>query len=605
MFYLTHLSLVLCLVLLYAITRYGISSQLRSAFYLMIGIMTVWNAGTLLDNYYRFTFSAGGINMIFIYICYFSICFIPIAILLMGKTLSQSYFTFKPIHAAFLIVPCISMIVVCTNAYHGWFFTDFSVYSDQAVYGPYFYVHSLYSYGCILAGIMYMVSFSLKNSGVFSRQSFFVLLGILLPLSVNILYSFGSFSLPFSVNASTFTVSLLCFAIAFYKYDFLKVAPIAINSVVDLISDGYLVIDKHQNIVAGNKAMLRILANEKSIPQNSSLKKLMDKYCAECTYAAFLERQAQAAEEKSTVAVEYVSRDGRCFAVEITPIFTNHEQIGTIILLKDITQTKRQMEVIKDTQARMAERERLAFLGQLIGGITHNLKTPLLSISGGIEGLSDLVGEYFESLGDPGVTEKDHREIAKEMSDWLEKMKAHCAYISDVISAVKGQAVQLNRSDVTSFTIDEFLKRVDLLMKTELKKSNCTLRSSIEVDVHSEITGDISALVQIFDNLIINAIYSYDGKPGFVDLSACEKGDDFVFSVRDYGAGIEPHVQERLLKEMVTTKGKHGTGLGIFLSNATLKGHFNGNLSFVSEPGRGSTFTVTIPKHKTHDASSA
>ena len=74
------------------------------------------------------------------------------------------------------------------------------------------------------------------------------------------------------------------------------------------------------------------------------------------------------------------------------------------------------------------ERERLASLGQLIGGIAHNLKTPIMSISGATEGLTDLIKEYDESIGDPEVTNEDHHAIAKDMSEWVDKIKTHTAY---------------------------------------------------------------------------------------------------------------------------------------------------------------------------------
>ena len=54
-------------------------------------------------------------------------------------------------------------------------------------------------------------------------------------------------------------------------------------------------------------------------------------------------------------------------------------------------------------------------------------------------------------------------------------------------------------------------------------------------------------------------------------------------------------VQEKLFKEMVTTKGKNGTGLGLFMSYSNIKAHFNGNITFESEEGKGTIFNVIIP----------
>ena len=68
---------------------------------------------------------------------------------------------------------------------------------------------------------------------------------------------------------------------------------------------------------------------------------------------------------------------------------------------------------------KLIEKEHLASLGQLIGGITHNLKTPIMYISGASKGLSDLLKEYDSSIGDLDVTDKDHHDIAKKMNDWI------------------------------------------------------------------------------------------------------------------------------------------------------------------------------------------
>ena len=76
------------------------------------------------------------------------------------------------------------------------------------------------------------------------------------------------------------------------------------------------------------------------------------------------------------------------------------------------------MKALKQNQEMLIERERLATLGQMVGGIAHNLKTPIMSIAGAMEGLEDLIREYDESIDDPDVTKEDHHAIAKDMSNW-------------------------------------------------------------------------------------------------------------------------------------------------------------------------------------------
>ena len=256
-----------------------------------------------------------------------------------------------------------------------------------------------------------------------------------------------------------------------------------------------------------------------------------------------------------------------------------------------------QQDTIKKNQDILIERERLATLGQMIGGIAHNLKTPIMSISGAMEGLDDLIKEYDESIDDPEVTKEDHHAIAHDMSDWVTKVKSYDSYMSEIITAVKGQAVSFNDSSAEKFEISELLNRVNILMKHELKEALLTLNVDCRIDQDTELTGNVNALVQVVNNLVQNAIQAYNGEPNkSIDLIIDQNVDDIFIIVKDYGSGIPEDVQQKLFKSMVTTKGHKGSGLGLFMSYSTIKGNFHGNLTFESKVGEGTTFTIRIPK---------
>ncbi|MCD8498942.1 MAG: HAMP domain-containing histidine kinase [Clostridiales bacterium] len=285
----------------------------------------------------------------------------------------------------------------------------------------------------------------------------------------------------------------------------------------------------------------------------------------------------------------------RFFSIEVTPVYNQGRFISTIILLKDITEIREALDSLRRNHEMLMEKERLASLGQLIGGIAHNLKTPIMSISGGIEGLKDLIEEYEDSIGDSSVTAEDHHEIAREMLAWIDKIRPHCTYMSDIITTVKGQAAQFNTSDEMTFTLNELIHRVELLMKHELKRYHCVLNIHLKSSNIIELKGEINSLVQIFDNLIINALQSYEGRQGQLDLTIEENENQILFMLKDYGSGISPSVRDKLFREMVTTKGKLGTGLGLYMSHATIKGKFGGRMWFDSEPGKGTCFFIELP----------
>lgn len=277
---------------------------------------------------------------------------------------------------------------------------------------------------------------------------------------------------------------------------------------------------------------------------------------------------------------------------------TSNDEIGELVSafnnIQDLTKTY--IQEIHDSQDILIEKERLATLGQMIGGIAHNLKTPIMSISGAREALQDLVKEYESSIGDPTVNNDDHHEIAHDMQEWLDKIKTHLAYMSDIITAVKGQAVNMSATLPSKFTIYEVLKQVDILMKHELKNALITLCIDCRVDNNTELNGNINSLVQVINNIISNAIQSYNGATNKnIDLIIYKESNNLIIAVKDYGAGMSKSIQDKLFKSMITTKGKKGTGLGLFMSYSNIKAHFNGDITFESEEGKGTTFFIHLP----------
>lgn len=280
----------------------------------------------------------------------------------------------------------------------------------------------------------------------------------------------------------------------------------------------------------------------------------------------------------------------------LLPVVSNDEIGDLVIAFNDIQKlNNEQIEDIHNKQNMLIERERLASLGQMVGGIAHSLKTPIFSISGGVTELTDLVNEFDASIGNPTVNEQDMHEIAKDMSTWLQKIRNQVSYMSEVITTVKGQAVSLSGDDTVEFTINELFNHTNILMKHELQSALVTLNIINKVDDTTILRGNINSLVQVLNNLISNAIQAYKKEPNkTIDLIAKKTDNIIIIKVKDYGPGIPDNIKEKLFKEMITTKGKDGTGLGVYMSYSMIKAKFNGDMKFETSKD-GTEFIIYLP----------
>ena len=318
-------------------------------------------------------------------------------------------------------------------------------------------------------------------------------------------------------------------------------------------------------------------------------------YCAASVF--FISHSISKEIARVAISMNNISSGSKAELNDKLPV-TSNDEIGELIRAFNEIQdlTKQNIEQIEGNQQTLLEQERLASLGQMIGGIAHNMKTPIMSISGASEALTDLISEYMASIDNPSVTSSDHKEIATDMLSWITKIKSHTAYMSDIITTVKGQASQLTTMTYSTFTVYDLSKKVEILIKHEIKKALLTLEISLNCDPMLKLHGDINNLIQVVINLISNSIQAYDGKTNekvFLSIDADES--NVYIRVKDNASGISEEVQSKLFKEMVTTKGKNGTGLGLYLSYSTIRGKFGGDITFESKENVGTTFTISLP----------
>ncbi len=123
--------------------------------------------------------------------------------------------------------------------------------------GPYIIIHNIYSYTLLLLGVFQMIKATSKNSGFFSKQSLLLILGISIPFITNILGTFKIIPMTVYMTPMSFALTMICFAFAIFKFQFLGIAPIAVQIIANRISDSYLVLDENLVITDFNETFLK------------------------------------------------------------------------------------------------------------------------------------------------------------------------------------------------------------------------------------------------------------------------------------------------------------------------------------------------------------
>ena len=585
--------LIACLIyLLKKISR----TQLQQIFAVNLILLVV----SFLFMFLQMQFSSS-LNIAPIYFDYFSyigIIFLPISLYFTALIFINTKIRFKARYLLMFVIPMISLLALWTNDVHHLFFKEYNINLEECSFGPFFIIHEIYSYFIYAAALAQLLNYFRKNSGLFSQHLGLVVVGTVFPFTINLLGTLGIIKVTIYITPIALAVSIICFALALFKFQLLNSLPIALTKIVNRISDGYIVLNDKNIVTDYNNPFLKIFEVEDFDLRQMHVFDVIGLDEFKGLDEDTLIKALQAVVDSNETLIFEVEFENihKYLRLEINSIKSDGIFIGALILAKDLTQHFNDLQTIQSNQSMLVEKERLASLGQMIGGIAHNLKTPIFSISGATEGLQDLVKEYRESITDDTVTIEDHLAIAKDMDEWLSKIKNYAAYMSDVITAVRGQAVAFTDRTNESFSIEELTKRVSILMKHELQQSLTSLTTSVQVDKDLEIKGNINSLVQVINNLISNAIQAYNGEPNnTIDFSIYKDTKNVIFSIKDYGCGISEEVQEKLFKEMITTKGKNGTGLGLFMSASNIKAQFNGDIKFTSDKAKGTTFNIIIP----------
>jgi signal transduction histidine kinase len=234
----------------------------------------------------------------------------------------------------------------------------------------------------------------------------------------------------------------------------------------------------------------------------------------------------------------------------------------------------------KSAQLEIASRHKSEFLATM----SHELRTPLNAIIGFSE---VLLQQMFGPL---------NPKQAEYLDDVLSSGRHLLGLINDILDLSKIEAGRMEL-DVDTFSLVEALQNGVTMVRERAARHRIALALDVAPGVDL-IEADPRKVKQVLFNLLSNAVkFTPDG--GRVDVTAAHANGDIVIAVKDTGIGISPEDQERIFEEFQqarrqTQRSREGTGLGLSLAKRFVELH-GGRIWVESEPGKGSTFTFTLP----------
>lgn len=239
---------------------------------------------------------------------------------------------------------------------------------------------------------------------------------------------------------------------------------------------------------------------------------------------------------------------------------------------------EKSLDLLREKQEQLVEAKKLASIGTLASGVAHELNNPLNNIYTTAQRLIKKSGEECPVY------------IKTGLADIFGQSMRVKKIVGDLLEFARGREPQFRAVNLK-----------DLITGAHKQLANSVYAETVGFTLNSSagdiiVNADPEQLEQVFINLFNNAIEAMSGE-GSLSVEALQKNDLVTIKVTDTGKGMSRETIEKIFEPFFTTKDK-GTGLGLAIVFNIIQKHY-GHISVESDEGRGTTFTITLPKEIT------
>ncbi|MBX9668842.1 MAG: response regulator [Candidatus Obscuribacterales bacterium] len=350
--------------------------------------------------------------------------------------------------------------------------------------------------------------------------------------------------------------------------------------------DGYMTVDSQLRITEWNLLAERTFGWQRDAILGQSLARIIPSYLRRRflkTFKSYFSAHDRGP-IKTTTDITVETRSGKRFPAELGIFRMGAEgKSSYCVYVRDITVSKKSNEELEKliherTEILKQSNEQLQQFAKIA---SHDLQEPLRAV----QGFATLL-----AAGTEGKLDKDCTEFIEFIVDGTNRMRQ---LINSILSHSQINAADsLNQVTDCNSVIDEVL--------ANLQESIEATKANLDIDSMPHVAVDRSQVVQLFQNLIGNAIKYKGASPPWITISARPVTHQWLFSVRDNGMGIEQQYVDRIFDMFSRLNSKTqypGTGIGLAICKRIVTSH-GGSIWVESHPGQGSIFMFTLPAAK-------
>lgn len=511
--------------------------------------------------------------------------FLPVSFYLFTHLFSQRKLNITRKHIYLLsVIPALTLILSFTNELHHFYWTKVDYFRDTTLvnytHGPGFWVYYIFCQALIAGGLINLLVALVRFPKMYASHVIFILVSALLPTIANLIYVFGFNIAPgYDLTPPAFFISVVFISIGVLHLKMFDIVPIARNTLVDILTDGIVVINDKLIIEDFNPASRHFFLKPHQLRVGS---KITDFVTDEAKRISSLDLKARQVVEHTFQA----GNQQRTLEIELNPLFSaNNEHSGNLILLRDITAQKDNVAKLEAMNEQLnkeiqTSEKLIDDLESFAHTVAHDIKSNLAGLVNG----HDMIRELIQA--------KEFNEV-EEISHLLRKTSLKTLHITQELLMLA--------------TLDQENIRVEPLnMHHLIQLAEDRLRDNYEPGSYFlQIDDNLPSskgygpwIEEVWYNYLTNGV-KYGGMPAVLKIGGDRAENGKVrYWISDNGDGIDPenvcllfNTFSRLRPERV-----EGTGLGLSIVKRIID-KLGGSVWVESSgvKGEGSTFYFTLP----------